>query len=481
MQTINLDTSSLVWQIFSEICQIPRPSGQEEKIMQYLNNFAVQHGFLTKTDTAGNKVLIKPGIQPAIAMQAHTDMVCEKRADSLHDFQTDPIQSSIEDGWMKANGTTLGADNGIGMAMALAAMLQYTGKNQLETLFTVSEETGLSGAAAVQNGFISAPVLLNLDSEEENELIVGCAGGCETVAHWDISETDAIKGLFFIEISIKGLLGGHSGSDIHLPRANALALLTQFLQQTAQKYPFFLCHIEGGGLHNAIAREAKALFAIPFAHREHIRIDWNIYTAELEDLWLQHEPKMRFDLSSRPEQTKVLTPHLTQSILQALGECPHGVIAMSSTLADVVETSTNLASIKKIDQQYVITTSQRSSNEEQLNALAFKVYSLFTEKGATAGISNGYPAWQPQFNSALLQTAQKTYQQLFNKEAKVKIIHAGLECGLFSKAMPTLQLISFGPTLTGVHSPDERLNIASTNRMQAFLMLLLKNLSEISA
>jgi dipeptidase D len=281
----------------------------------------------------------------------------------------------------------------------------------------------------------------------------------------------------FVEITIKGLVGGHSGSDIHLHRANAIQLLVNFLWQTQQKYPLSLCHIEGGGLHNAIAREAKALFAIPFAHREHIRIDWNIYTAEMEDNWLADEPKMRFDLSSRPKQEKVLSPILTQNLLSALHECPHGVIAMSQTLNNVVETSTNLASIKKIDNQYVITTSQRSSQENSLNQLAFQVYNLFTQYESIAAIGKGYPAWQPHFNSALVQTAQKTYQDVFGKEARVNIIHAGLECGLFSQAMPQLELISFGPTLLGVHSPDERLNIDSTNRMQAFLLQLLENLS----
>lgn len=476
MRTITPPIAPLVWQLFAEICQIPRPSGKEEKIMQYLADFALKHGFLTRTDSAGNMVLIKPGKQPAIALQAHTDMVCEKRTGCTHNFETDAIETTITDGWMHANGTTLGADNGIGMALALAAMLSYQGEKQIEGLFTVAEETGLSGAAAVAPGFISANTLLNLDSEDENELIVGCAGGIETVGHWTVNEIQVPEGMFFIEVTIKGLLGGHSGSDIHQPRANANKLLAQFLQQTAQKYPFYLCSIEGGGLHNAIAREAKALFAIPFAHREHIRIDWNIYTAEVEDQWLQNEPKMRFELSSRPKQEKAFGESLTRGIIDALCQCPHGVIAMSKTLQGVVETSTNLASIKQVDNQLVITTSQRSSCEDDLNALAFNVYTLLTECGAVAGISNGYPAWQPKFDSELLQTAKQVYRQVFDKEAEVKIIHAGLECGLFSKSMPSLQLISFGPTLTGVHSPDERLHVASTEKVADYLMLLLENL-----
>ena len=477
MSTVLSDTQQLVWQIFDEICQIPRPSGKEEKIMNYLREFALKHGFLTRTDKAGNIVMIRPGKQPAIAMQAHTDMVCEKRGDSTHNFETDALQTYIEEGWMKAKGTTLGADNGIGVAMALAAMVTYPGDRQLEGLFTVEEETGLSGASAVEAGFISAPVLLNLDSEDENELIVGCAGGCETVGYWKVEEMPAPEGMFPIEITIKGLLGGHSGSDIHLPRANANQLLGRFLQQTAQKYPFYLCSLAGGGLHNAIAREANALFLVPYADREHIRIDWNIYIAEQEDQWLAHEPKMRMDLSSRPKQEKVFVPELTNQLIQALCTCPHGVVKMSDTMQGVVETSTNLASIKRVDDNIVITTSQRSSFEDQLNALAFQTYTLLTDCGAMAGIHNGYPAWEPQFDTPLLKTAKEVYKQVWNKQPEVKIIHAGLECGLFSKVMPNLNILSFGPTLLGVHSPDERLNMASTNQTTVFLMQLLANLS----
>lgn len=477
MNTILSDTQLLVWQIFDEICQIPRPSGKEEKIMNYLREFALKHGFLTRTDKAGNIVMIRPGKQPAIALQAHTDMVCEKRGDSTHNFETDALQTYIEEGWMKAKGTTLGADNGIGVAMALAAMVTYPGENQLEGLFTVEEETGLSGAAAVEAGFISAPVLLNLDSEDENELIVGCAGGCETVGYWKVEEMPAPEGMFAIEVTVKGLLGGHSGSDIHLPRANANQILGRFLQQTAQKYPFYLCSLTGGGLHNAIAREANALFLVPYADREHIRIDWNIYIAEQEDQWLANEPKMRMDLSSRPKQEKVFAPKLATQLIQALCTCPHGVIKMSDTMPGIVETSTNLASIKRVDDNIVITTSQRSSFEDQLNSLAFQTYTQLTDCGAMAGIHNGYPAWEPQFDTPLLKTAQRVYQQVWGKPAEVKIIHAGLECGLFSKAMPNLNILSFGPTLLGVHSPDERLNIASTNQTTLFLMQLLANLS----
>lgn len=476
MNTINQQYHALVWRFFDEICQIPRPSGKEEQIMAYLQKFAMEHRFYTRTDAAGNMVVIRAGEQPAIALQAHVDMVCEKRMGSNHQFDTDPIQTYTEDGWLKAKDTTLGADNGIGVAMAMAAMVSYTGNRQLEALFTVAEETGLTGAAAVKEGFISANTLLNLDSEDENELIIGCAGGCETAGYWKVAEVDVPEGFFFIEVNIKGLLGGHSGSDIHLPRANANVLLAQFLQQTAQKYPFYLCRIEGGGLHNAIARESNALFAIPFAHREHIRIDWNIYIAEQEDIWLTHEPKMRFDLTSRPRTEKAYAPELTTQLLQTILQLKHGVIGMSQLLPDVVETSTNIASIKRIDDDIVLVTSQRSSTESQLNELAFTTYQTLSGNGATAAIYNSYPAWQPKFDSPMLATAQQTYQKVFGKAPEVKIIHAGLECGLFYQNMPNLDMISFGPTLIGVHSPDERLNMASTEKVSDYLLLLLQAL-----
>lgn len=476
MDTINSQYQSLVWHFFEEICQIPRPSGHEQAIIAYLQQFALKHGFLSKTDAAGNLVIIKPGEAPAIALQAHVDMVCEKQMDSTHNFLEDPINTYTEDGWLKAKGTTLGADNGIGIALALASLLDYQGNKQLEALFTVEEETGLTGAAAVKADFISAPILLNLDSEDDRELIIGCAGGCETAGYWKIEEMDCPQGMFFVEVTIKGLQGGHSGSDIHLPRANANKLLGQFLKQTQEKYPFYLHSINGGGLHNAIAREATALFAVPFADREHIRIDWNIYIAEQEDIWLKEETKMRFDLTSRPAKDKVYTTQLTNGIVQALCQCKHGVIKMSEQIEGVVETSINLASIQPKDGNLVMVSSQRSMYEEQLNALAFETYQTLTECGATAAIYNGYPAWQPRFDSPLLKKAKETYQAIFKREADVKVIHAGLECGLFYQTNPKLDLLSFGPTLLGVHSPKERLNIESTNQVAIYLRELLKTL-----
>lgn len=476
MDTINTQFHSFVWHYFKEICQIPRPSGHEEAIIAYLEKFALDHAFLSKKDASGNLVIIKPGKQPAIALQAHVDMVCEKQVGYTHDFLSDPIQTYTDNGWLKAKGTTLGADNGIGVALALSSLLTYQGDKQLEALFTVQEETGLTGAAAVKADFISAPILLNLDSEDENELIIGCAGGCETAGFWKVEEIETPNGLFFVEINIKGLQGGHSGSDIHLPRANANILLGKFLQQTAQKYPFYLCSLSGGGLHNAIAREASALFAVPFADREHIRIDWNIYTAELEDTWLQHEPTMRFDLSSRPAKEKVYTPSLTKGVVEALCSCKHGVISMSQQIEGVVETSTNLASVKQNDDEIVLITSQRSMYEHLLNELAFDTYQTLTACGAKAAIYNNYPAWQPKFNSPLLQKATQMYKEIFDRDPEVKVIHAGLECGLFYQTNPQLDLLSFGPTLLGVHSPNERLNIESTNKMADYLQHLLASL-----
>ena len=294
-------------------------SEEKEKIREYLLDFASKEGFASKVDKAGNVLITRAGNAPAIALQAHMDMVCEKNNNAEHDFLTEGIKTYIKDGWMHAEGTTLGADNGIGMAMIMAAMKSYTGDKTIEGIFTVEEETGLSGAERMEKDFFTAETIINLDSEEEDELMIGCAGGCTTKAHFKKEEEDIPQvGQFYIEISVKGLLGGHSGGDIHLARANANKLLGDFLRLTHEKYGIQICEINGGNLHNAIPREASAVFVLPYAHREHVRIDWNIYVADMEDVWLEFEPKMRVDLGSTRPRTKAFTKALTEKNINIL-------------------------------------------------------------------------------------------------------------------------------------------------------------------
>ena len=473
MQSYQLD-NALIWEYFNDICSIARPSGREEKIREYLLNFASKEGFASKVDKAGNVLITKQGEGNAIALQAHMDMVCEKNNNVEHDFTTEGIKTYIKDGWMHAEGTTLGADNGIGMAMIMAAMKLYNGSRTIEAIFTVEEETGLSGAERMEKDFFTAGTIINLDSEDEDELIIGCAGGCTTKAHLKKEEVDIPQiGQFYIQIEVKGLLGGHSGGDIHLPRANANKLIGDFLRLTHEKYGIQICEINGGNLHNAIPREAKAVFVLPYAHREHVRIDWNIYVADMEDVWLEFEPKMRVDLGSTKPREKAFTTELTEKIINSLSRAEHGIIEWDNKELNSVKTSTNLASIKTLEEEVLITTSQRSFSEADLASLGFKTYETFTECGALAEVSDAYPAWQPKYESKILEITRSAYKELLGREPIVKCMHAGLECGLFYKKNPALDIISFGPTLQGVHSPDEKLNIASTEKIFELLMKVL--------
>ncbi|MBP5318333.1 MAG: beta-Ala-His dipeptidase [Paludibacteraceae bacterium] len=471
-------TSATVLEIFEEICQIPRPSKHEEQIRQYLLQFASTHQLAAQTDSAGNVLITKNGNTPGICLQAHMDMVCEKTPETRHDFLKDPIRHTVEDGWMHACGTTLGADDGIGMALALAALLSDS-PLRLEALFTVDEETGLTGANALQAGWIQSPVLLNLDSEEDDEFIIGCAGGCETVARYTVKRSPLPIGMFGVKLKIKGLRGGHSGSDIHLHRANALLLLSRFLQAEAQKFEVRVVALSGGNLHNAIAREAEAFIAVPMRQKEQIRIDWNIYWSEQEDLWLADEPQMLGELESATLPNEALDEALGQALTDALAGCRHGVVAWSTQLPDIVETSTNLASVKPLtltdepeDGSEAVThefievcTSQRSSDEAELSRLAFEIYEHFSAHGAQPYITGKYSGWAPNFDSPLVSQAVGAYSRLFGQAPAVKVIHAGLECGVFRQIMPQLDMLSVGPTLRDVHTPSERLKIESVGKI----------------
>lgn len=472
-----------VFRYFEEICQVPRPSKKEEKIIAYLQDFGKQHHLETWTDEAGN-VLIKkpatPGMElcKTVALQAHVDMVCEKNNDVQHDFLTDPIETVIEGEWMKAKGTTLGADNGIGVATALAILADDSIEHgPLECLFTVDEETGLTGAFALKEGFLHADILLNLDSEDEGELFIGCAGGVDSVAEFSFQETDVPEGYFYGKIQVKGLVGGHSGGDIHLGRANANKLLTRFLSQTYRQHDMYLCKIDGGNLRNAIAREAYAVIAVPEEDKHALRAELNIFAAEVEAEYDITDPDMQISLESEVPCRKAIDKDTTRRLIQALYAVPHGVYAMSQAIPGLVETSTNLASIKMKNNHIIrIETSQRSSTESSKQDIANMVRTVFDLAGAAVSHSDGYPGWKPNTHSEILEIATTSYKRLFGTDAKVKAIHAGLECGLFLDKYPSLDMISFGPTLQGVHSPDERMNLPSVERFWKHLLDILKHI-----
>lgn len=472
-----------VFRYFEEICQVPRPSKKEEKIIAYLKEFGEKHKLETKVDKAGNVLISKPATtgmenRKTVVLQSHIDMVCEKNNDVQHDFLKDPIETEIDGDWMKAKGTTLGADNGIGVATELAILADDRIEHgPLECLFTVDEETGLTGAFALEEGFMNGDILLNLDSEDEGELFIGCAGGVDSVGEFTYSEVDVPAGYFFCQVQVKGLKGGHSGGDIHLGRANANKLLNRFLSQSFHKYDLYLCEIDGGNLRNAIAREASAVIAIPEADKHALRTDLNVFAAETEAEYAVTDPDMQFVLESENPRATAIDKDTTRRLLLTLYALPHGVYAMSQDIPGLVETSTNLASVKmKPDHIIRIETSQRSSTASSKQDIANMVRSVFELGGASVSFGDGYPGWKPNPHSEILEIAVASYKRLFGTDAKVKAIHAGLECGLFLDKYPTLDMISFGPTLQGVHSPDERMLIPTVGKFWEHLLDILKNI-----
>ena len=474
-----------VFRYFEEICQVPRPSKKEEKIIAYLQDFGKKQGLETLTDEAGNILMRKPATHgmencKTVALQAHMDMVCEKNNDVHHDFLTDPIETIVDGEWMKAKGTTLGADNGIGVATALAVLADESlVHGPLECLFTVDEETGLTGAFALKEGLLHADILLNLDSEDEGELFIGCAGGVDSVGEFSYQEVDVPDGYFYARVQVKGLLGGHSGSDIHMGRANANKLLARFLNCICKKYDIYLCGIDGGNLRNAIAREAYAIIAFPESDKHAIRADLNVFAAEVEREYAVSDPGIQFILESETPCKQAIEPQVARQVLMAIQALPHGVVAMSQDIPGLVETSTNLASVKMKPGRIIrIETSQRSSITSAKEDIADTVRTVFELAGAVVSHSEGYPGWKPNTHSEILEIATESYRRLFHTEAKVKAIHAGLECGLFLDKYPALDMISFGPTLQGVHSPDERMNIPSVERFWVHLVDILKNIPE---
>ncbi len=474
-----------VFSIFEAVCQVPRPSKKEEKMIEYLKEFGKKHALETKVDAAGNVLLKKaatPGMEnkKTVVLQAHIDMVCEKNKEVTHDFLVDPIETYVDGEWLRARGTTLGADNGIGIAAALAVLASDTIEHgPLEALFTVDEETGLTGAFALQAGFMSGQYLLNLDSEDEGEIFIGCAGGCRTSAEFSYYSVEVPQGYFYFTVEVSGLTGGHSGDDINKGRANANKLLNRFLYQSARKYDFYLCELEGGNLHNAIPREARALCAIPMADKENIRIDMNLFTADVEAEYSVTEPNMHWLLQSADAARLAIDPETTRRLLMAVHAVPNGVFAMSQDMPGLVETSSNLASIKMIgENRILIGSSQRSSILSSRKDMAESVQSAFELAGASVEVGDGYPGWKPNPNSALLKIAVDSYKRLYGVEPKVKAIHAGLECGLFLEKYPWLDMISFGPTLRGVHSPDERMHIPSVERFWNHLLDILKQVDD---
>lgn len=446
---------NLVWGYFNSLTCIPRPSGEEERAVEWLIEVAKRCGLAWRRDTTGNICITSPATsghedRPLVTLQAHLDMVCEKRSDSAHDFMSDPIETYIEDGWLRARGTTLGADCGIGVAAALAALTDPKLKHGvLEALFTLDEERGLTGAFGLGEGMIGGDILLNLDSEDEGEIFIGCAGGIDTIAQFEYHRDEPIEGARLYRIEVGGLLGGHSGDDINKGRGNAVKLLSQVVTSSSGR----IVDIKVGNLRNAIPREGYADILVVG------ELDYR-FESENPEAWIKVTDLGESDLQPINIESQ-------RDLLEALNSVKSGVVAMSQSIEGLVETSTNLASVTLHEEYIEVVTSQRSSTIERRTEVQKMVAESLSK--ATVSHSDGYPGWSPNVNSRLLSVAQSCHKDLFGVEARVRAIHAGLECGLFLEQNPNLDMISFGPTMRDVHSPDERLEIASVGRFYQLL------------
>lgn len=476
-------TPKEVFECFDAITKVPRPSKKEEKIIAYLQEFGKSLGLETQVDETGNVVIRKsatPGYEnrKTLILQSHMDMVCEKNATTDFDFMTDAIQTYVDGDWLKAKGTTLGADDGIGMAMQMAVLKATDIEHgPIECVFTRDEETGLTGAEGMKPGFMTGDFLINLDSEDEGEIFVSCAGGARTVAEFDFEEEELPADYFVFKITVKGLSGGHSGDDINKNRANANKLLVRFLCDQMVKRDLRLIDIQSGGLHNAIPREGYAVCAVPKSDKENVRIDLNVYLSEVEEEFSVTEPGLQILLESEaPKSSKSIETSVARRMLLCLRALHNGVFAMSQDMVGLVETSSNLASVRKGDKIVVVNTSQRSSIGSARINMSATIRAAFELAGARAETNEGYPGWKMNPNSVILKIATESYMKLFGKAPKVLAIHAGLECGLFSEKYPHLDMISMGPTLRGVHSPDERLLIPTVQMVWDHLLDILKNI-----
>ena len=473
--------SEKVLSFFKEITKIPRESGHEEHIIAYLQDFAAKNGLDCKTDDAGNVLITKeaaPGYEnvPTIVLQSHSDMVCEKNEGVEHDFAKDPIKYIIKDGWMIAPDTTLGADCGIGVAAQMAILVSDMPCGKIECLFTTSEETGLDGAMALQPGFFTGKVLLNLDSEDEGEIFVGCAGGIDTTAEFNYKEEPLQEDFVLQEVYVKDAMGGHSGDDINKGRANSVQLLGRFLYSILD-LDWQLVTIDGGNKRNAIAREAKAVIAAEEDTLEIINERLEDFAADVLEEYGAIEKDIKVGYAEYQGAASFAIDEMTAwNLVSALCASPHGVLAMSQEIENFVETSTNLASVKMTRPGVIrIGSSQRSCVTAARRAAAAKMEACFVLAGAMVKHEGEYPGWAPAAESPIRDACVASYKKLFGVEPKVKAIHAGLECGLFTEKFPGLDMVSFGPTLRGVHAPGERLDLASLDKFVALLVDVIQN------
>ena len=474
-----------VFEQFAEINKIPRPSKHEENMIAYLKKFAAERNLEVQEDETGNVIIRKPATKgmellATTILQSHMDMVCDKLVDVDFDFHRDAIQTYVDGDWLRAKGTTLGADDGIGCAIELAILDSNDIEHgPIECVFTRDEETGLTGAFGMKSGFMTGKYLINLDSEDEGQIFISCAGGINTTVTYDFTREDAPADFFFMQASLKGLNGGHSGDDINKKRANAIKIMARFLYMEQNKMELRLAQWNSGKMHNAIPRDGKVVFAVPADCKEEVMADWNVFTAGVEDEFHVTDPTMHWGMES-VERQQVMPQQISRGLILSLQALDNGPLTtcQDEALAYMVETSSNVASVQSEANKVVIVASQRSNVMSNLTNMANTVKAVFELSGAKVVQNDGYPAWKMNPNSNLVKITVDAYKKLFKKEPTVKGIHAGLECGLFSEKYPELDMVSFGPTLRNVHTPDECLYIPTVQMVWDHLLEILKNIPQ---
>ena len=474
---------NLVWKYFEDICQVPRPSKKEEKIRAFLIDFAEKNNFEYETDQIGNLIIRKPATpgmenRKSVVLQSHMDMVCEKNSDKEHDFDNDPIEPVIDGEWVRANDTTLGADDGIGIAAEMAVLTDPDIQHgPIECLFTVDEETGLTGAFELAPGFVKSKILLNMDSEDEGELFIGCAGGIDTLATFLTKYNGRPVNHHAFKISVTGLKGGHSGDEIDKGLGNSIKILTRFLWNCDKKFKIRIADFDGGNLRNAIPREAFTTITVRPRDIKEFEEFFESFRDEIARDIALTEPGFKMSLEKTEKPGQVIDKKTQSKLLNSLYACPHGVIAMSQSMKGMVETSTNLASVKFLDDNRIfITTSQRSDSETGKKDIASMVESVFLLAGAAVAHTDGYPGWKPNPDSEIKDITVKAYEKLFNVTPVVRSIHAGLECGLILEKYPEMDMISYGPTLKMVHSPEEKIHIGTVEKFWELTKEVLMNI-----
>lgn len=471
---------NILWNHFADLNEVPRPSKKEERVIAFIKNFGESLGLETIVDKTGNIIIKKPASEgmedrQTVLLQSHIDMVHQKNSDVQFDFDNDPIQSYIDGEWVKAKGTTLGSDNGIGVAAAMSVLSsKEISHGPIEALFTIDEETGMTGAFGLEPGLLNASIMLNMDSEDEGELYIGCAGGIDTLATINYNEESTPSNHIAFKVFVSGLKGGHSGIDIPLGRGNSNKILNRLLNEVLDDIR--IAHLDGGSLRNAIPREAHAIITLDPSKKEEVIGKMETLGAAIKSELNTTEPNLTFTFTSTTLPEKVIDTNSAGRIVRSIYACPNGVIRMSADIEGLVETSTNLARIITENSGFRMESLQRSSVDSAKQDLANMIRSVFELAGANVEHKGAYPGWKPNPHSPILEVMKAIYEKEFGIVPDVKAIHAGLECGIINSKYPNLDCISFGPTIRNPHSPDEMVNIETVEKFWFYLLETLKNI-----